>query len=135
MEPLRIGDLTIPLEHPHILYAQGISSTYQDIPQECWALDLAYLGYSMKGPHKPPGRVPIESYALYGMRVYDHLTSLGMAHADITRTADMHMSEGFRRLGTPVLEQEVEDAGKPSTQTEDSSNSVCDSPNGTAETL
>ena len=40
MEPLRIGQHTLPVSHPHILYARGLLGIYNDIPAERWMLDF-----------------------------------------------------------------------------------------------
>ena len=134
MEPLRIGQHTLPVSHPHILYARGLLGIYNDIPAERWMLDFAYLGYPIKGPTKPPRRNAFEGYAIYGQRVYNWLTELGGEHWQLEKYADELMSEAFKRVPRPITKQEVADVGEASTRTVDSSNTGSPSPANGEET-
>jgi len=118
MNSLRIGQQTATLQHPHVLFAQGILSTYNEHPVERWMLDFAYLGLSIKGGIKPPHRPQGMQYALYGQMVYSWLVEQGCAPAELLKTADEWITAGFKRvreLGLIPTADEVTQLGESST--------------------
>jgi len=131
METLRIGSISITLEHPHALLLSGLLEAY-DEPSDRPMLRFAYLGACCRGPKKPPHRAKGEPHPQWGQRVYDHLLSLGFGHWEMMEAAGNAMSEGIEAMPERLTTVEIEDAGKPSTGV--NSSSVSGSPTDTPET-